>query len=67
MLTPRDITEPGIYWYFDAIGAPAQIVEVGPPEARRGELLVSFIGREDSDAVQDLSGAFLGPIAPPSA
>jgi hypothetical protein len=39
MLTARDIIQPGLYWYFDPIGAPAQIVEVARANPCRGTLL----------------------------
>jgi hypothetical protein len=63
MLNPSEITDPGFYWYLDAIGAPAQVVEVvGEP----GDvLMVRFAGREDEDAVEDLSGTFVGPLRAP--
>lgn len=63
MLNPSEITDPGFYWNLDAIGAPAQVVEVvGEP----GDvLMVRFAGREDEDALEDLAGTFVGPLRAP--
>lgn len=63
MLTPSDITDPGFYWYFDAIGGQPCVVEV-VGEARR-DFAVRFTGRADEDALGDLSGSFIGPLLPP--
>jgi hypothetical protein len=65
VLQPSDITLPGFYWYFDPIGAPAVVVEVAGESKR--ELVVRFTGRDDEDALSNLSGSFIGPIAPPAA
>lgn len=63
----NDITAAGVYWYFDAIGADAVAVEVGPADAARADWEVQFFGRADADALADLSGTFLGPVMPPAA
>lgn len=63
MLTSSDITTPGFYWYFDAIGGQPYVVEVAGE--KRAELVVRFTGREDEDALKDLSGDFIGPVSPP--
>jgi hypothetical protein len=65
VLQPSDITLPGFYWYFDPIGGPAIVVEVAGE--RKRDLVVRFTGREDEDALSDLSGSFIGPITPPVA
>jgi hypothetical protein len=65
MLTPRDITLPGFYWYFDPIGAPPTVVEIArrdPPRPGGG-----WPGREDEDALLDLAGTFVGPLQAPLA
>lgn len=67
MLTPSDITLPGFYWYFDRIGGPPVVVEIGPEGAPRRDLEVRFTGRADWDMLADLSGSFIGPISPPAA
>lgn len=63
MLTAHDITEAGFYWYLDAIGSQAQVVEVVGDDV----LTVRFAAREDEDALADLSGTFVGPLRPPGA
>lgn len=63
MLTAHDLTAPGFYWYLDAIGSQAQVVEVVGNDV----LTVRFAGREDEDALADLSGTFVGPLRPPGA
>ncbi len=65
MLTASDITLPGLYWYFDPIGAPAAVVEIAGET--RNDLEVRWHGRDDADALQDLAGGFVGPIQPPAA
>ncbi len=64
MLTPDDITLPGFYWYLDAIGSPPCVVEI--EGERRADLVVLFPGRDDTDALADLAGSFIGPIVPPA-
>ena len=64
-MNPSDVTQPGFYWYQDAIGAPPTIVEIGPADAATEDLEVRFAGREDFDLLRDLSGSFSGPITPP--
>lgn len=63
MLTPMALTEVGFYWYLDAIGSVPQVVEVLGQDV----LVVRFAGREDEDALADLSGSFVGPLRPPGA
>lgn len=63
----NDITTAGVYWYFDALGADAVAVEVGPADAARADWEVQFFGRADADLLSDLSGTFLGPVQAPSA
>lgn len=63
MLTSRDLTKAGFYWYLDAIGSQPQVVEVVGEDVFR----VRFAGRKDEDALADLSGSFVGPLRPPGA
>jgi hypothetical protein len=64
MLNPQDITDAGFYWYLDAIDAPALLVEV---VRHTDDMLVArFTGRDDEDALPDLSGTFIGPLRAPS-
>ena len=63
MLHPKDLNDPGFYWYLDAIGSPPQVVEVVGDDV----LTVRFTGREDEDALADLAGSFVGPLRPPGA
>lgn len=65
MLRSSDITLPGFYWYFDAIGGPPVVVEVGPGDASQAGFEVRFAGREEADLLRDLSGDFIGPLVPP--
>lgn len=65
MLNPSDITQPGFYWYVDELSGDPVVVEVGPPDAARHDLEVRFTGRDDADSLQELAGAFFGPIQPP--
>jgi hypothetical protein len=64
MLTPEDVTLPGFYWYFDAIGGAPVVVQI--EGERRADMLVLFAGRDDVDALADLSGSFIGPLLPPA-
>jgi hypothetical protein len=61
-MNPDDITVPGFYWYLDAFGTPPHVVEV---VASGDELMVRFAGREGEDALEELSGSFVGPLRPP--
>jgi hypothetical protein len=63
MLHPNDLTDPGFYWYLDAIGSTPQVVEV----VGDAVLMVRFAGREDEDALAGLAGSFVGPLRPPGA
>ena len=63
MLAAHELTETGFYWYLDAIGSQPQVVEVVGEDV----LTVRFAGREDEDALVDLSGTFVGPLRPPGA
>jgi hypothetical protein len=63
MLLPNDLTDPGFYWYLDALGSAPQVVEVVGDDV----LSVRFTGREDEDALADLAGTLVGPLRPPGA
>jgi hypothetical protein len=63
MMTTSDITQPGYYWFYDAIGAPAQPVEVTAGDGR-GEWRVQFIGSDELLRLRDLAGALLPAPAP---
>ena len=66
LFQPTDLTEPGAYWYFDQMGGEAQVVVVGDVDVPRADWEVQFPGRGDVDALQDLSGFFMGPIPRPA-
>ena len=63
MISPNDMTEPGFYWYLDAIGSAPHVVEV----VGEDRLMVRFAGRAGEDALPDLAGTFVGPLRPPGA
>jgi len=63
MLLANDLTDPGFYWYLDALGSAPQVVEVVGDDV----LMVRFTGREDEDALADMAGTFVGPLRPPGA
>lgn len=66
LLQPSDITQTGVYWYFDDFGAPAVAVEIGPEDAPRADWEVHFCGRADADSLREISGLLVGPIEPPA-
>jgi hypothetical protein len=65
LLQSGDVSQPGVYWYFDAIGGEAQIVDIGDEGQPREEWEVRFTGRGDADLLRDLTGTFEGPVARP--
>lgn len=66
MLTAKQITAPGFYWYYDAIGARPVVVEISPAEAPEPDLEARFVGRADWYMLAHLLGGFIGPIEPPA-
>lgn len=64
-VTPQDLVVPGLYWYFDEANGDPLPVLVGSAEAPRADWEVQFHGRADADRLDEISGTFIGPIAPP--
>lgn len=63
MLSAREITRPGFYWYYPAHGAPPVLVEVLGEDP--DELMARFLANRDEQPVLSLSGSFHGPIPRP--
>lgn len=53
MLRANQVTDPGFYWYLDAIGSSPQVVQV----AGEDRLTVRFAGRAGEDALVDPADA----------
>jgi hypothetical protein len=62
MLNATDIQEPGPYWYRDESGAEPVVVLVCGECLDRADWEVSWFGRQDNDRLEDLRGAFEGPL-----
>ena len=65
MLDPREITEPGFYWYIPSTGAAPAVIEVVGQQSE--QLSARFIGREGDHLLSDVAGTFVGPLRAPSA
>jgi hypothetical protein len=63
MLSSREISQPGFYWYYPAHGAPPVLVEVHGDDAEG--LVARFSAKPDEQPVHALSGSFHGPIPRP--
>jgi len=65
MLKASDIQEAGLYWYRDVIGEEPAPVLVCGADLARSDWEVSWFGRPDNDRLDDLPGAFFGPVSAP--
>lgn len=65
MLSSRDITKPGFYWYYPAHGAPPVLLEVSGEETEA--MTARFHGSDEELPLHSLTGSFHGPMPRPLA
>lgn len=61
MRIATEIHQPGYYWYYEWAGGPPKLVEVRGTQSTT--MKVCFRGPRKEEALLDLNGSFVGPVA----